>query len=65
MKLKIRMITLATLRAFISGMPDDTMMGIDDDQVSLVFREPDSSGVESMLEAGRLDAYGSDPKKED
>ncbi len=58
------MITLAILRAFISGMPDDTKMGIDDDQISLVFREPDSNGVESLLEAGRLDAYGSSPDEE-
>lgn len=34
------MITLKTLRAFISEMPDDTKMGIDDDQMCLVFREP-------------------------
>jgi hypothetical protein len=59
------MITLATLRAFISGMPDDTKMGIDDDQISLVFRESDSTGEESMLETGRLDAYGSDPEEKD
>jgi hypothetical protein len=59
------MITLATLRAFISGMSDDTKMGIDDDQISLVFREPDSTGGEPMLEAGRLDAYSSDPEEKD
>ena len=52
------MITLKTLRAFISGMPDETKMGIDDDQVCLVFREPSSCGVESILESGRLDAHG-------
>lgn len=52
------MITLKTLREFISAMPDETKMGIDDDQVSLVFREPSSRGQESLLECGRLDAYG-------
>jgi hypothetical protein len=52
------MITLKTLRAFILGMPDDTKMGIDDDQVCLVFREPSSCGVESILESGRLEAHG-------
>lgn len=52
------MITLATLRAFISGMPDDTKIGIDDDGTYLVFREPESRGEELMLESGRLDAYG-------
>ena len=55
------MITLKTLRAFISGMPDNTKMGIDDDQVCLVFREPSSCGVESILETGRLDAHGAYP----
>jgi hypothetical protein len=58
------MITLKTLRAFISGMPDDTKMGIDDDQISLVFREPDSNGAETLLESGRLDAYASYPDEE-
>ena len=52
------MITLETLRAFISGLPDDTKIGIDDDQDHLVFRQPDSIGVESLLTTGRLDAYG-------
>ncbi len=55
------MITLKTLRAFISEMPDDTKMGIDDDQMCLVFREPSSCGVESILESGRLDAHGAYP----
>ncbi len=59
------MITLATLRAFISGMSDDTKMGINDDQISLVFREPDSTGGESMLETGRLETYGSYPMEKD
>lgn len=58
------MITLGTLRAFISGMPDDTKIGIDDDQICLVFRGTDSNGLESLLEAGRLDAYGSFPGEE-
>ncbi len=58
------MITLATLRALISGMPDDTKMGIDDDHGCLVFREPDSNGGEFMLEVGRLEAYGSYPEEE-
>ena len=58
------MITLKALRSFIADMPDETKMGIDDDQISLVFREPDSHGAESLLEAGRLDAYGSYPKEE-
>ena len=52
------MITLATLRAVISGMPDDTKIGIDDDGASLVFREPESRGEELLLESGKLDAYG-------
>lgn len=58
------MITLETLRAFTSGMPDNTKMGIDDDGVCLVFREPDSSGGESLLEFGRLDAHGAYPGEE-
>ena len=53
-----RMITLKTLRTFIAGLPDDTKIGIDDDQDHLVFRHPDSNGVESLLATGRLDAYG-------
>lgn len=56
---KCIMITLETFRAFILGMPDDTKMGIDDNGEQLVFREPDSSGEESLLECGRLDALGS------
>lgn len=60
----IDMITLKTLMAFISGMPDDTKMGIDDDGTHLVFREPDSSGGESLLETGRLDAHGAYPREE-
>jgi len=55
------MITLAVLRAFISGMPDDTRIGIDDDGTCLVFREPESKGEEFLLESGRLDAYGAYP----
>lgn len=58
------MITLEALRVFISGMPDDTKVGIDDDQACLVFKGPDSNGLESLLEAGRLDAYGSSPDEE-
>ena len=58
------MITLKLLRAFISGLPDDTKMGIDDDQVHLVFRQPDSFGVESLLATGRLDAYGAYQEEE-
>jgi len=51
------MITLETLKVFIASMSDETKMGIDDCD-HLVFREPSSSGVESLLETGRLDAYG-------
>lgn len=58
------MITLKTLRAFTSDMHDDTKIGIEDDGVDLVFREPISSGVESLLESGRLDAYGAYPGEE-
>ena len=58
------MITIAILRAFISGMPDGTKLGVDDEGARLVFREPDSRGVESLLESGRLDAYGAYPGDE-
>jgi hypothetical protein len=52
------MITVKELRALIEELPDETRMGIDDDHESLVFRHPDSRGMESLLEIGRLDAFG-------
>jgi hypothetical protein len=58
------MITLKALREFTSNMHDDTKIGIENDGVDLVFREPNSSGVESLIMIGRLDAHGSYPQEE-
>jgi hypothetical protein len=52
------MITVKEIRAFISSLPDDTKMGIDDDYQQLVFRRSDSRGVKTLMTIGRLDAYG-------
>lgn len=52
------MITVKELRSFIASLPDDTKIGIDDDQEELVFRQPASLGAEILLTIGRLHAYG-------
>ena len=57
------MITLKALRAFTSDMHDNTKIGIEDDGVDLVFREPNSLGAESLFETGRLDAHRSYPEE--
>lgn len=55
------MIKLSILKKFIADMPDDTKLGVDPDDLCLVFREPESQGDESILTPGALQPYGEYP----